>query len=139
MMLTKTNRFNKAFHRSSPPLYGKSYYGKLGNFRLISLETGKVSKMESDAVKTLLKKILKKQAVFWLNFTLTLPVTKKPINSRLGKGKSKLYYWACKLQNGVPLIEVKGSNLMIILKALNKVKKQLSIKSSIQYNNNRWF
>jgi large subunit ribosomal protein L16 len=139
MMLTKTNRLSKAFHRSSSPWYGKSYYGKLGNFRLVSLDTGKVSKMESDAVKTLLKKILKKHAAFWLNFKPNLPVTKKPINSRLGKGKSKLYYWACKLQNGVPLIEIKGSNSIIILKALNKIRKQLSVRSNIQYNMNRWF
>lgn len=138
MMLTKMTKISRVFHRNSS-LRLRRNYPKLGNFRLVSLKLGKISKMEYMNINNILKKLSKKQIASWINFKPSIGVTKKPNSSRLGKGKAKICYFASNISIGMPIIEVKGLNFITVSKVLYKLQNSLSISCRKQYSTKWWF
>jgi len=137
-MLTKITKISRVFHRNSSLRLHRNY-PKLGNFRLVSSKVGKISKMEYINIKSILKRLSKKQIASWVTFKPTIGVTKKPNNSRLGKGKAKIGYFASNISIGMPVLELKGLNYIMVSKVLYKLQNSLSITCRKQYSNKWWF
>ena len=138
MMLAKINKISRVFHRNSSIRLCRNY-AKLGNFRLISSRLGKITKMEHTKINNILKKLSKKQVNSWINFKPSIGITKKPSSSRLGKGKAKINYLAANVCIGMPILEIKGLNYILISKVLNKISNNLSVNCKIQYSSKWWF
>lgn len=132
-MLTKINKISRAFHRNSS-LKLRRNYPKAGNFRLISSDVAKISKMEYTSINSALRKLSKKQMTTWINIKPTMGITKKPQNSRLGKGKAKINYLSAIIAIGMPVLEFKGLNYIMINKILHKIRNNISIACKIQYS-----
>jgi len=138
MMLTKITKITRAFHRNSSLKLHRNY-PKLGNFRLVSSKVGKISKMEYINISNILKRLSKKQIASWINFKPTIGITKKPNSSRLGKGKAKICYFASNISIGMPILELKTQNYIMVSKVLYKLQNNLSIRCIKQYSNKWWF
>jgi len=106
------------------------YMGKIG---LKALESGRISPNHLHCCKQLLNKKLKKVGQIRFSIFPQTPITKKPLEVRMGKGKGAVSGWVKNVSSGSTLLEIEGSNLGLVLKILNALKKKLPIQTKIIY------
>lgn len=103
-------------------------------FYLKTLDFGRITVNEIKAFKQILTKKLKKnfsRVVF--NFNPNIPITKKPIEVRMGKGKGSVDSFIMKLNSGVVLCRIESVNFFVVLKALKQAKKRFSLKTKVYF------
>ncbi len=79
-----------------------------GEFGLKSLENGLVKGAHLEASRVLVARKLKGAGKFWINIFPCKPVTKKPPETRMGKGKGELSHWVAVVKRGRVLFELSG-------------------------------
>jgi len=134
MFLPKQQKFQKqqkgrSFKKISAPL--KLEKLKFGSFALISLEFGKLSSKQLNAVYQSINKVIKKNGrVIMRTFSHT-PVSKKPVEVRMGKGKGSVDSWISKVKVGSIICEIESSNKSLAIIALKSAQYRLSIQTKI--------
>jgi len=103
-------------------------YGCLG---LKALTAGSLTSKQLISIKQCISKISKKFGRLKFHIFPHLPVTRKPIEVRMGKGKGAVYFWVSKLQVGTLICELQITNFFIGLKALRAAQFRLPIKTKI--------
>ena len=78
----------------------------------------------------MVKKIKRKGKV-WINIFPDLPITAKPTESRMGKGKGEISHWAVRVRGGTTLFEVCGVSTPLAIEALKSGSKKLPVKTKI--------
>jgi large subunit ribosomal protein L16 len=79
-----------------------------GEFGIKALENGLVKANHMEACRLVMARKLRGAGKMWINVFPTKPVTKKPAETRMGKGKGDLDHWACPVKRGKVLIELGG-------------------------------
>lgn len=95
------------------------------------LENGKISMKHLNSINRLLKKLFKKTILIKYNVSLITPVTKKPLETRMGKGKAERSHWECSLKKGCVIIEIGNLNYDQLFYALNLVSSRLPVLTKI--------
>ena len=102
---------------------------KFGSFGLRTLEGGQISSRQIEAVRRVITRKLKRTGKLWIRIFPNIPVTKKPVEVRMGKGKGAPEYWACRVKPGRILFEIDGVSEAIAKEALYKASAKLPIKT----------
>ena len=102
-----------------------------GNYGLKVLETGLINTNELKALNFFIKKKLKKQGKFWLNLNPNFTKTKKPIETRMGKGKGNIDGLYCFVKRGQVILEIKSISNQLSIEILKEIKKKISLKTKI--------
>ena len=97
----------------------------------MSDQVGYISNHQIQAVRFFLRRFLKKRAQLFFRIFPNQPITKKPNQTRLGRGKGNLKYWSFYVKKNVILLEVSGFGINSIILALKAVKYKLAVKSCI--------
>lgn len=79
-----------------------------GDFAIQSLERGNVTSAQLEAARVAINRHLKRKGKMWMRVFPHKPVTKKPAETRMGKGKGGVEYWVAVLKPGVILFEIAG-------------------------------
>jgi large subunit ribosomal protein L16 len=95
------------------------------------VESGELTSKHIDTLRKTLNKSIKKKGFFRVFVFCDIPVTKKPLEIRMGKGKGSVDHWITKLKWGSLLCYVKTSNFNLALKALRNVQYRLPLKTKI--------
>ena len=103
-------------------------------FGLKAVSTGILSSKQIEVMGQFIRKAVKKFGRVTINIVADTPVTRKPIEVRMGKGKGNVNHWVCKIQIGTILCEIETSMTQIGLKALKTVQYRLPFKTKI-FNN----
>jgi len=74
------------------------------------------------------KKVLKKSGKIILKVFTHTPITKKPLEVRMGKGKGSIFSWIAKIKAGTTICEVKAGNILLVEKVFNYSKIKLPFK-----------
>lgn len=123
--------------------YKKGKKGKLGNLNfksdklkfgvigLKSLESGILTSRQIEAARQAIMRKIKRKGKLWIRVFPSLPVTKKPSEMRMGKGKGPFSHWALKIKGGQMLFEICGSNLSSITAAFRTGGAKLPVKTKI--------
>lgn len=103
-------------------------FGLLG---LRILESFRLTSKTLLAIRRYIRKYTKKKARLFIRYYSNIIVTKKPLETRMGKGKGNFDHWAIKLRAGCIFIEMgfKKKNRAIVINVLNKVKLRLPFKT----------
>jgi len=122
----KYKRFHKFICKVAPRCdFSES---SVGNFALKALEFGRLSSAELDASKKFIKKMVKKKGTLYVRAYTYLPLTKKPGETRMGKGKSsRVSEWVCPVYAGKILFELSGTTRGLALQVFGKVREKISI------------
>lgn len=107
------------------------------NYSLNSNENGLINIKELNAVNIILKKSLKKKE-FKLKILLDFITTKKPVETRMGKGKGPLDEKVCWVKKGQPIIVFNDINLKNKITTLKSIKKKISVSTSINTKYGNW-
>lgn len=102
-----------------------------GNFILVALQPTRLFKNQMDAAILAIKNQMKKEVKIFLRISTVLPVTKKPSEVRMGKGKGNIYNWMARIKSGSILLEIISNTPHLALQALNSAQSKLPIKTKI--------
>jgi large subunit ribosomal protein L16 len=129
-MLQPTRTKYRKAHKGR--IHGKASRGNLmnyGAFGLKALEPDRVMSKQIEAARVALTRYMKRQGRVWTRIFPNIPVSKKPIEVRMGKGKGSTEYYACRVKPGRILFEVDGVTEEIAKVALYKASAKLPIKT----------
>lgn len=108
MLMPKKVKFRKAMKGR---MYGKAYKGSdvsFGEFGLKALEPGWVSSRQIEAARIAITRHVKRGCKVWIRIFPDKPITKKPAETRMGKGKGSPEYWVAVIKPGRMLYEMSG-------------------------------
>ena len=129
-MLQPTRTKYRKAHKGR--IHGKASRGNLmnyGAFGLKALEPDRVISKQIEASRVALTRYMKRQGRVWTRIFPNIPVSKKPIEVRMGKGKGSPEYYACRVKPGRILFEVDGVTEEVAKVALYKASAKLPIKT----------
>lgn len=128
MLCPKKTKYKKQF---KDKLKGKTIKGSkiiYGKYALKILETTRLTSQQIEATRRIIIQKMKKLGFLWIRIFPDIPVTAKPTENRMGKGKGAVSFWISKVKKGQILYEISG----ISLENARKVLKAGSIKLPIK-------
>ena len=129
MLQPKRTKFRKAFKGR---IHGASKGGSLLNFGaygLKALEPERVTARQIEAARRAITRQMKRQGRVWIRIFPDLPVTAKPTEVRMGKGKGAIEDWAARVAPGRIMFEIDGVPEDIAREALRLGAAKLPIKT----------
>ena len=100
-----------------------------GQFGLKALEPERVTARQIEAARRALTRFMKRAGRVWIRIFPDVPVSKKPIEVRMGKGKGTPEVWVCRVKPGRILFEVDGIPIGIAKEALTLAAAKLPVKT----------
>jgi len=121
-------QFKSKFNNKKISLNHKMIYGK---FALKALEEACLTAKQIEATRRTIVRKMHRLGFLWIRIFPNIPVTSKPIESRMGKGKGSVSYWIAKIKKGQILYEISGFSHEIAKQVLKSGSKKLPIKTKI--------
>jgi large subunit ribosomal protein L16 len=131
MMQPKKTKFRRA-HKGR--IKGNTKGGaalNFGEYGLKALEPNRVNAREIEAARRAITREMKRQGRVWIRIFPDLPVSKKPIEVRMGKGKGAPEFWAARVAPGRIMFEVDGVPEAIARESLRLGAAKLSVRTKI--------
>ncbi|MBF8246637.1 MAG: 50S ribosomal protein L16 [Rickettsia sp.] len=131
MLIPAKSKFRKA-HKGRISTISKSGYSlSFGNFGLKALGQARVTSKQIESARKAAIRKMKRQGKFWIKIFPNLPVSQKPNEVRMGKGKGNIEYYAFRVAPGRIIFEVDGVIDKIAIEALELAKSKLGVKTKI--------
>ncbi|MCK5574160.1 MAG: 50S ribosomal protein L16 [Sphingomonadales bacterium] len=127
MLQPKKSKFRKA-HKGR--IHGVAKGGTsltFGSCGLKALEPERITARQIEAARRAMTRHIKRQGKVWIRIFPDVPVTKKPDEVRMGKGKGSVEFWACKVKPGRILFEMDGVPLDLAKEAFERAAAKLPI------------
>lgn len=127
MLAPKKVKFRKTMKGN---MNGKAYRGSdvsFGEFAMKAMEPGWISSRQIEAARVAITRHAKKGCKVWIRIFPDKPITKKPAETRMGKGKGNPEYWVAVVSPGRILYEVSGVSEDIAKEAFKLASRKLSI------------
>ena len=96
-----------------------------GEFGIQSLTRGRMTSQQIEAARVAMTRSLKRKGKVWIRVFPHKPVTKKPAETRMGKGKGSVEYWCAVIKPGTMLFEVSGCSATAAREALRLADTKL--------------
>lgn len=100
-----------------------------GSFALKSLETAWLNSRQIEAARVALNRYMKREGQVWIRIFPDKPITTKPAEVRMGKGKGAPEYWAAVVKPGRIMFEVEGVDIETAKEALRLAAQKLPVKT----------
>ncbi len=131
MLSPKRTKYRKAFKGKIHGQAKGGYTLTFGSYGLKALEPERVTARQIEATRRAVTRFMKRQGKVWIRVFPDLPVTSKPIEVRMGKGKGSVDYWAARVKPGRILFEIDGVSEEVAMEALRLGAAKLPIKCKI--------
>lgn len=102
-----------------------------GVYGLKVLTSGRLKAKQIEAARRCISRAMKRTGKLWIRVFPHTPVTSKPAEVRMGKGKGSVDYWMCKMKPGHIIFEVDGVDEVTAIDALTKAGAKLPFKFKI--------
>ena len=128
MMQPKRTKFRKMRKGRNRGLALTGNKVSFGEFGMKSLELGRITARQIEATRRVISRHLGKGGKMWIRIFPDVPVTKKPLEVRMGSGKGNVEYWVAKVQPGKMLYEVEGISEVDARRAFRLAGDKLPVK-----------
>ena len=129
MLSPKRVKFRKMFKGRTTGLSQRGSEISFGTFGLQALEPGWVSNRQIEAARVALTRHIKRGGKVWIRVFPDKPITKKPAETRMGKGKGSPEGWVAVVKPGRMMFELEGVTREIAEKAMALASAKLSVKT----------
>ena len=102
-----------------------------GDYGLQGIEHGWITGRQIEACRVAITRIMKRGGKLWIRIFPHKPVTKKPVEVRMGKGKGTVEVWVAPVRRGKMLFEIEGVPENEALEVLKNVSNKLPVKTKI--------
>lgn len=131
MLSPKRTKFRKA-HKGR--IHGIAKGGStlnFGGYGLKALEPGRITARQIEAARRALTRHIKRQGKVWIRIFPDVPVSSKPAEVRMGKGKGTTDYWACRVKPGRIMFEMDGVDGNLAREAFLLAAAKMPIKCKV--------
>lgn len=132
MLQPKRTKFRKQ-HKGR--MKGKALRGNkvsFGEFGLKAITKGRLTARQIEAARRAINRHIKRGGKVWIRVFPDVPVTKKPLEVRMGKGKGSVEYWVDIIQPGKMLFEIEGVSEELAREAFERGAAKLPFKTRFE-------
>src|SRR6202171_5354102 len=129
MLQPTRTKFRKAHKGRIKGLATSAVSLAFGQFGLKALEPERVTARQIEAARRAMTRHMKRAGRVWIRIYPDVPVSKKTIEIRMGKGKGTPEYWVCRVKPGRILFEVAGITVAVAKEALALAAAKLPVKT----------
>ena len=129
MLLPNKTKFRKAFKgRINGSTKGGSALN-FGEFALKAMSPNRIQAKHIESARRAITNYLKRTGKLWITIFPDLPVSKKPADVRMGRGKGGVEYWACRVAPGRIMFELEGVSEEQAKSAFERAAAKLPLKT----------
>ena len=129
MLQPKRMKFRKMFKGRNGGLANGTEVS-FGTFGLKAVGRGRLTARQIESARRAMTRHIKRQGQIWIRVFPDKPITSKPLEVRMGKGKGNVEYWVCQIQPGKVLYEMNGVSEVIAREAFALAAAKLPIKTT---------
>ena len=130
MLQPKRTKFRKQHtgRNNGTALRGSSV--SLGEYGLKSVSRGRMTARQIEAARRAISRHVKRGGKIWIRVFPDKPITKKPLEVRMGKGKGSVEYWVAQIKPGTMLFEIEGVSEELAREAFELASAKLPVKTT---------
>lgn len=129
MLQPKRTKFRKKQKGRVKGLAQRGHTVAFGSFGLKTLEPAWITSRQIEAARIAMTRFMKREGQVWIRIFPDKPVTKKPAEVRMGKGKGAPEYWVATVRPGRIMFEVSGVPTDVAKEALRLASQKLPVKT----------
>ena len=129
MLQPKRTKFRKMQKGRVKGLATRGHSIAFGSFGLKALEGGWITARQLEAARIAVTRAMKREGQVWIRIFPDKPITRKPAEVRMGKGKGAPEYWVAVIKPGTILFEAGGVNIATAKEALRLAEGKLPMKT----------
>lgn len=131
MLMPKRTKFRKVQKGRNRGLALVGNKVSFGDFGLKALERGRMTSRQIEAGRRVMTRHVKRGAKIWIRVFPDKPITSKPLEVRMGKGKGSVEYWVAQIQPGRILYEIQGVEEKLARQAFDLAAAKLPFKTQV--------
>lgn len=131
MLMPKKTKFRKQ-HKGR--IHGAAKGGSelsFGSFGLKAMSPERITARQIEAARRAITRHMRRQGKLWIRIFPDVPVTKKPLQVRMGKGKGAVEYWVCRVNPGRIMFELDGIKPEMAVQCLTLAAAKLPVRTKI--------
>ncbi|QPK63057.1 50S ribosomal protein L16 [Methylomonas sp. LL1] len=130
MLQPKRTKFRKQHtgRNNGTALRGSSV--SFGEYGLKSISRGRMTARQIEAARRAISRHVKRGGKIWIRVFPDKPITKKPLEVRMGKGKGSVEYWVAQIKPGTMLFEIEGVSEELAREAFELAAAKLPVKTT---------
>ncbi|MCL6295601.1 50S ribosomal protein L16 [Jejuia spongiicola] len=129
MLQPKRTKFRKQQKGRMKGISGRGHQLSSGTFGIKSLDSNFLTSRQIEAARIAATRYMKREGQLWIKIFPDKPITKKPLEVRMGKGKGAVEYWVAVVKPGRVLFEIGGVPLDVAKEALRLAAQKLPVKT----------
>ncbi len=129
MLLPKRVKFRKSQRGNRKGKASRGYLVSFGSYGLKAMEPAWITDRQIEAARIALTRYMKRDGKVWIRIFPDKPVSKKPAETRMGKGKGAPEFWVAVVQPGRIMFEVDGVSEAVAQEAFRLASHKLPIKT----------
>jgi large subunit ribosomal protein L16 len=130
MLQPKRTKFRKQQKGRNRGLAGSGNKVSFGEFALKSTSRGQITARQIESARRAITRSVKRGGKLWIRVFPDVPITKKPIEVRQGKGKGNVEYWVAKIQPGRVIYEIEGVSEELAREAFKLAAAKLPVRTT---------
>ena len=130
MLQPKRTKFRKMFKGKNRGLAQTGNKVSFGEYGLKATERGRISARQIEAARRAMTRKVKRGGKIWIRIFPDVPISSKPLEVRMGKGKGNVDHWCSKVQPGTVLYEMEGVTEEMAREAFRLAANKLPIKTT---------
>ncbi|MDR3162984.1 MAG: 50S ribosomal protein L16 [Helicobacteraceae bacterium] len=131
MLMPKRTKYRKQMKGRNRGAATRGVDLSVGDLGLKALENGRINSRQIEAARVAMTRHIKRQGRVWIRIFPDKPLTKKPLETRMGKGKGGVEEWVMNIQRGRILYEIAGIEATLAKEALLIAASKLPLKTKI--------
>lgn len=129
MLQPKRTLYRKAQKGRNRGVATRGFELSFGSYAIKALEPGWITSRQIEAARIAISRAMKREGQMWIRIFPDKPITKKPAEVRMGKGKGAPEYWVAVVKPGTILFESSGVDLDVAQESLRLAAMKLPIKT----------
>lgn len=129
MLYPKQTKFRKYFKGRNNKGISKGHKIIFGSFAIKAMQYKRIKSTHIESARKAINNYIKRNGKIWIRIFPDIPITKKPIEVRMGKGKGNVEYWIAKIKPGKIIFELECTNKKIAIQALKLASAKLPVKT----------
>ncbi len=130
MMQPKRTKFRKQFKGRNRGLAQSGNQVSFGQYGLKAVSRGRVTARQIEAARRAMTRHVKRGGKVWIRIFPDKPISKKPLEVRMGSGKGNVEYWVANIQPGRMLYEMEGVTRDIAVEAFKLAAAKLPVRTA---------
>jgi large subunit ribosomal protein L16 len=130
MLQPKRTKFRKQHKMRNRGIATRGDKVSFGDYGLKATGRGRITARQIEAARRAINRHVKRGGQIWIRIFPDKPITKKPLEVRMGKGKGSVEYWVAQIQPGKVLYELKGVNEELARDAFKLAAAKLPVSTT---------